>query len=156
RLAGSRHEKDGTSAPAPPKPWCRIGGGTPGAAPARPPRARAVAALVPARVSTARPERHLAIVGPPLLRPRAPRPLLRGARRLGGTLLAAVLAGRGAPGAADATSRRSVHATTRTGECHITRGELRIGGPFDLTAAPYSAGIGQCAMSTGNSALLRM
>jgi hypothetical protein len=76
--------------------------------------------------------------------------------RVGWTLLASALAGGGAPGAADATSRRSVHATTRSGECHITRGELRIGGPLDLTAAPYSAGIGQCAMSTGNSALLRM
>src|SRR5262249_60903371 len=39
RLAGSRPENDGTSAPAPHKPWGRIGGGTPGAAPAPRPRA---------------------------------------------------------------------------------------------------------------------
>jgi hypothetical protein len=76
--------------------------------------------------------------------------------RVGSTWLASALARGVASGAADATSRRSVHATARTGECNIIRGELRIGGPFDLTAAPYSAGIGQCAMSTGNSALLRM
>src|SRR6516162_2348657 len=74
--------------------------------------------------------------------------------RVGWTLLASALAGGGAPGAADAT--KSTHATTRTRGRDITRGELRIGGPLDLTAAPYSAGIGQCAMSTGNSALLRM
>jgi hypothetical protein len=76
--------------------------------------------------------------------------------RVGWIWLASPLARGVAPGAADATSRRSVHAATRTARRNITRGELGIGGPFDLTAAPYSTGIGQCAMSTGNSALLMM
>src|SRR5262249_59492489 len=71
--------------------------------------------------------------------------------RVGWTLLASALAGGGAPGAADATSRRSVHATTRTGECHITRGELRIGGAFDLRAGPYSARVGPGCMSHSQS-----
>src|SRR5215468_9930547 len=56
--------------------------------------------------------------------------------RFGSTLLASPWARGVAPGAADATKSRSVHATTRRGECDITRGELRTGGPFDSTAAP--------------------
>src|SRR5262249_29257079 len=76
--------------------------------------------------------------------------------RVGSTWLASALARGVASGAADATSRRSVDATARTGECNITRGELRIGGPFDFYPDPESSGSGQCAMSTGNSALLRM
>jgi hypothetical protein len=52
--------------------------------------------------------------------------------RVGWIWLASALAGGVAPPAADATSRRSVHATTRTGEYNITRGELRIGRPFSI------------------------
>jgi hypothetical protein len=76
--------------------------------------------------------------------------------RVGWIWLASPLARGVAPGAADATSRRSVHAATRTARRNITRGEWASAGLFDLTAAPYSTGIGQCAMSTGNSALLMM
>src|SRR5262249_60171550 len=63
RLAGFRHEKDGTTAPAGPKPWCRIWGGAAGAAPALPPRARG-AALIPARFWAAPPPRRPATVDP--------------------------------------------------------------------------------------------
>src|SRR5262249_24341078 len=52
RLAGSRHENDGTSAPAPHKPLGRIGEGTAGAASAPRRRARRPA-LIPPRFWTA-------------------------------------------------------------------------------------------------------
>src|SRR5262249_38665405 len=70
--------------------------------------------------------------------------------RVGSTWLASALARGVASGAADATSRRSVDATARTGECNITRGELRIGGPFDFTAGPDSPWGGTGGHSTGN------
>src|SRR5262245_19522064 len=54
--------------------------------------------------------------------------------RVGWTLLASPWARGVAPGAA--TMSRSVHAITRSAGRDITRGELRIGGPFDSTAAP--------------------
>src|SRR5215468_2368985 len=54
--------------------------------------------------------------------------------RFGSTLLASPWARGVAPGTA--TMSRSVHATTRTAARDITRGELRIGGPFVSTAAP--------------------
>src|SRR5262249_14822119 len=60
--------------------------------------------------------------------------------RVGWTLLASALAGGVAPGAADATSRRSGHATTRTGGCNITQGELGIGGALALAAARIPPG----------------
>src|SRR5262249_9307233 len=56
--------------------------------------------------------------------------------RVGSTLLASPWARGVAPGAADATKSSSIHATTRTRGRDITRGDLRIGGPFDSTAAP--------------------
>jgi hypothetical protein len=60
--------------------------------------------------------------------------------RVGWTWLGSASARGIAPGAANAINRRSVHATTRTGARNITSGQLGIDGPFDSTAAPFSAG----------------
>src|SRR5215467_14462423 len=58
--------------------------------------------------------------------------------RVGWTLLASPWARGVTPEAA--TMSRSVHATTRTAGRDITRGELRIGGPFDSTGPRIQPG----------------